>query len=115
MGIALGGAGAILALAFYAVVGAWTLAYAWKMGIGDLRGASADAAGQAFDGLNASPPTLLAWFTAFIGATVFISARGLHDGVEMAVKVMMPALFVIVVGLTLVQFWSQKRWVHYES
>ena len=24
-------------------------------------------------------------------------------------------LFVIVVGLTLVQFWSQKRWVHYES
>ncbi len=24
-------------------------------------------------------------------------------------------LFVIVVGLTLVQFWSQKHWVHYES
>jgi NSS family neurotransmitter:Na+ symporter len=89
MGLLLGALGALLALSFYSVVGAWTLAYAFKMGA------------IAFDGLNANTPELLAWFTAFIGASVFISARGLHAGVETAVKFMMPALFVMLVVMVI--------------
>ena len=50
-----------------------------------------------FNALNGSPGSLLPWFFAFIAATVFISSRGLHGGVEKAVKFMMPALFVMLV------------------
>ncbi len=99
MGVLLGGLGAILALSFYAVVGGWTIAYAFKMAAGQLQQVSAADAGQVFDDLNASPGTLLAWFTAFFAATIFISSRGLHAGVERAVKFMMPALFVMLVTM----------------
>jgi NSS family neurotransmitter:Na+ symporter len=101
MGLLLGALGALLALSFYSVVGAWTLAYAFKMGAGQLQQLSANDATIAFDSLNANTPELLAWFTAFIGASVFISARGLHAGVETAVKFMMPALFVMLVVMVI--------------
>ena len=101
MGIILGGMGALLALSFYSVVGAWTIAYAFKMAAGQLQQITADGAANTFDGLNANPRTLLLWFTVFIGATIFISARGLHAGVERAVKFMMPALFVMLIMMVM--------------
>ncbi len=97
MGIVLGGLGAILSLSFYAIVGGWTMAYAFKMGTGQLQGATAADAVSIFDALNASPTTLLAWYTLFIGTTIYISTRGLHAGIERAVRIMMPALFVMLV------------------
>ena len=99
MGIVLGGVGAITALSFYAVVGGWTLAYAFKMAAGQLQGVSAADAGMVFNALNSSPAALLAWFTLFIGLTIFISTRGLHAGIERAVKLMMPALFLMLVAM----------------
>ncbi len=97
MGLFLGAAGAMLALSFYSVVGAWTIAYAFKMGSGQLTQITADGARIAFDALNGNTGELFFWFLAFLGATVFISARGLHAGVERAVQFMMPALFVMLV------------------
>jgi NSS family neurotransmitter:Na+ symporter len=95
IGILLGGIGGITILAFYSVVGGWTLAYAFKMIVGQLKGISAASAGMVFDDLTSSPETLLLWFALFIGLTTFISTRGLHAGIERAVKVMMPALFLM--------------------
>jgi NSS family neurotransmitter:Na+ symporter len=95
IGILLGGIGGITILAFYSVVGGWTLAYAFKMIVGQLKGISAASAGMVFDDLTSSPETLLLWFALFIGLTIFISTRGLHAGIERAVKVMMPALFLM--------------------
>ncbi|MBT6210234.1 MAG: sodium-dependent transporter [Woeseia sp.] len=97
MGIIFGGAGAILSLSFYAVVGAWTIAYVFKMASGQLQQVSASQATDIFNLLNAEPITLLLWFTAFLALTVFISTRGLHAGVEKAVKFMMPTLFVMLI------------------
>jgi len=95
MGVILGGFGGMLALSFYSVVGGWTMAYALEMARGSLNGVSIESAQQVFGALNGNPWTLLAWFTAFIGATILISARGVNAGVERAVKLMMPALFVL--------------------
>lgn len=99
MGILLGGIGAITVLAFYSVVGGWTLAYAFKTAAGQFQGISAENAALAFEDLTSSPGTLLAWFTLFIGLTIFISARGLHAGIERAVSLMMPALFLMLVAM----------------
>lgn len=95
MGILLGLIGAITILAFYSVVGGWTMAYSYKMMTGQLQGISANDAGMVFEELISSPWTLLSWFTLFIGLTIFISTRGLHAGIERAVNIMMPALFIM--------------------
>lgn len=79
---------------FYSVIAGWTLAYIFKAAM-SFGGASAgDVAGQ-FDALLARPGTLTAWHTAFLFCTLFIVARGLHGGIEKAVKFLMPSLFVM--------------------
>ena len=95
MGVILGGFGGMLALSFYAVVGGWTAAYVIEMASGSLQGVTTEKAQAAFGALNENPLTLLMWFSLFIGATIFISARGIRAGVEKAVKLMMPALFIM--------------------
>jgi NSS family neurotransmitter:Na+ symporter len=97
VGIILGGIGAILTLSFYSVVGGWTMAYVIEIGSGSLQGVTAETARSTFDSLNGKPLTLLAWFTAFIGTTMFVSSRGLNAGVERAVKFMMPALVIMLI------------------
>lgn len=95
MGVILGGFGGTLALSFYSVVGGWTLAYMVEMARGALQGVTTEQAQAAFGALNGNPWVLLGWFSLFIGATIVISARGVNAGVEKAVKLMMPALFVM--------------------
>lgn len=101
MGVFLGAVGATLALSFYCVAGGWALAYTIKMATGQLQGIDAAQATLTFDLLNGSPGSLLPWFLAFIVMTVFISARGLRGGIEKAVRLMMPALFVMLVVIVI--------------
>lgn len=105
LGIILGGIGAIVILAFYSVVGGWTMAYVFKIGSGSLQGITADTAQASFDALNAKTLTMLAWFTAFIGVTLYISSRGLHAGVEKAVNLMMPALLIMLIVMVFYSLW----------
>ena len=101
MGVILGGLGAIFALSFYAVAGGWAMAYTFKTAAGQLQGIDTTQATLTFDVLNGSPGSLLPWSMAFVGITIFISARGLHAGIEKAVKLMMPALFVMLVAIVI--------------
>ncbi len=101
MGILLGGFGAIVALGFYCVVGGWTLAYAFKAAAGQLQQLDAASSTQLFRDLSATPGSLLPWFVAFTLLTIYISSRGLHAGIEKAVKFMMPTLFVMLVAMVI--------------
>ncbi len=99
MGILLGAGGATLALGFYCVVGGWTLAYSFKAASGQLRQLDGAQSAQLFTDLSATPGSLLPWFVAFTVLTIYISSRGLHAGIEKAVKFMMPALFVMLLAM----------------
>jgi len=99
MGIVLGAGGALLALGFYCVVGGWTLAYAFKAAAGQLQQLDGTQSAQMFTELSATPGSILPWFVAFTVLTIFISSKGLHAGIEKAVKIMMPALFVMLVAM----------------
>ncbi len=101
MGILLGAVGALLALGFYCVVGGWTLAYAFKAAAGQLQQLDGAQSAQLFTDLSATPGSLLPWFVAFTVLTIFISSRGLHAGIEKAVKLMMPALFIMLVAMVI--------------
>ena len=88
-------------LTFYTVVAGWTLDYALGMGLGTFNNLEDGASATMFQDLLASPVKLILWMTVAIGITVAIVARGLKDGLETTVKILMPALFVILIVLVL--------------
>ena len=101
MGIVLGGAGGVLALGFYCVVGGWTMAYAYKALSGQLQNLDAARSEQVFNEMISTPGQILPWFVAFTVLTIFISSRGVQAGIERAVKLMMPTLFVMLFAMVI--------------
>ena len=101
MGVVLGVVGALTALGFYGVVGGWTMAYSFKLAVGQFQQISALGAKTAYEVFNGDAASLLPWVTVFMATTIFISARGVVEGIEKAVKLMMPALFVMLVAMVI--------------
>ena len=81
---------------YYSVIAGWTLAYIPKALTG-YGGAEAAAVAAQFDQLQAEPGKMTLWHTVFMFITMFIIARGLHGGIERAVKILMPTLFAMMV------------------
>ncbi|HEY9119548.1 MAG TPA: sodium-dependent transporter [Marinobacter sp.] len=86
---------AFIILSFYSVIGGWAASYVGHAAMGDFTGQSAEAIGELFGGLLASPVTLLIWHSIFMALVIFVVARGLKSGLERAVTILMPALFVL--------------------
>ncbi|WP_368087265.1 sodium-dependent transporter [Marinobacter sp. AC-23] len=84
-------------LSFYAVIGGWALVYIGKAAIGTFVGADAEAVGSQFNDLLANPWELLFWHTVFMGIVVFIVGRGIRSGLEKAVNMLMPLLFLLLI------------------
>lgn len=86
-------------LTFYSVIGGWVMAYVPRSLSGEFAGASPEQVGGVFEALLADPWELMGWHAVFMVATVWIVARGIKRGIEMAADVLMPALFVLLVLL----------------
>ncbi len=85
-----------LILSFYSVIAGWALAYVVEMVSGTFMGATSDEVKNIFDALISDPARLLFWHTLFMALTVFIVARGVNRGLETAVRILMPALFILI-------------------
>ncbi|MCB1854790.1 MAG: sodium-dependent transporter [Halieaceae bacterium] len=90
---------AILIFGFYSVVGGWALSYVVLTGSGSLHGMSGEQLQTSFERLTADPLWMLLAYSTFLGSTVAISSFGIQRGVERAVKLLMPALFVMLLGM----------------
>ncbi|MFI9653690.1 sodium-dependent transporter [Guyparkeria sp. GHLCS8-2] len=88
-----------LILSFYSVVMGWALSYIEKAATGAFIGASSETIKALFDGLVGNPGTLLFWHTVAMVMTVAVVARGVRGGLELATRIMMPLLIVILVLL----------------
>ena len=88
-----------LILSFYSVIAGWVFAYIFKSGAGDFAGADAEQVKTLVQSLEGSWLATGAWHTLFMGLTVFVVARGVERGLEVAVTLMVPALIVILVLL----------------
>jgi neurotransmitter:Na+ symporter, NSS family len=86
---------AFLILSFYSMIGGWAVSYISTSATGGLVGQSADAIGEIFSGLLGNPWTLLGWHTLFMALVMVVVGRGLRGGLERAVTILMPALFVL--------------------
>lgn len=90
---------AFLILSFYSVIGGWSLTYTLGSVTGRFTGQDAEGIGALFGGLLGSPGTLTLWHSAFMALVIFIVARGVTKGLEGAVRTMMPALVLLLIGL----------------
>ncbi len=90
--------GALLILSFYSVVAGWVLEYTWRAAAG-FRALPKEAFGEAFGALLADPLRMIAWHTVFMAMCAIVVLGGVTAGIERANKIMMPALFAILLGL----------------
>ena len=91
----------LLVLSFYSVIAGWTMAYLFKSISGGLHGLTPAEIGRDFDMFLHDPTWMVLWHFLFTAATVFIVSRGVRVGLERVVRVLMPGLFVMLVGLAI--------------
>ena len=95
----LGVIAAFLLLSYYAVVAGWTMHYAWLALSGSFVNQSPDEISAIFGSVAASPEINLGWQVAFMICTIVIVACGIKGGIELAAKILLPALFIIMLIL----------------
>jgi len=92
----LGGLGIVagfLILSYYSVIAGWAAAYVLKAFTGSFFAADAAATKTLFNDFVASPIQLIFWHTLFIAATMLIVMRGINNGLEKSISIMIPGLF----------------------
>jgi NSS family neurotransmitter:Na+ symporter len=86
----------LLILAYYSVIAGWTVRYGIEAVVTGFAASSADHFAEVASGGDA-----VAYHVAFMAATVLIVVGGVKGGIERASLLLMPMLFVLVVGLAL--------------
>ena len=106
----LGVLGSFMILAFYCVIGGWVLYYI-ALFVGDIftSGVTGGAlTGMSAEGIAAIFPTLLengllltGLDIAFVAITLYFVARGVAGGIEIVAVWLMPAFFILLLGITI--------------
>ncbi|MDD5806073.1 MAG: sodium-dependent transporter [Eggerthellales bacterium] len=92
-------AGNYLLMMFYTVVAGWMLAFTVKSAQGVFVGMPADQVSNVFAALLANPTEMLVYLIIVVAVGMICTAVGLQNGVERVTKVMMAALFVVLIVL----------------
>ncbi len=88
-------------LSYYSVVAGWTIAYIVKSASGLLHAMEPKALGTIFGDFVAHPGEPLIYHFVFMALTVGVVIAGVHGGIEKSCKVLLPLLFLIMVGLAI--------------
>jgi len=104
----LGVCSAFVILAFYGVVGGWTLRYTFMSLMGDFSDLTGNPAisGEVFNSFITNPFYPLFWHFIFMGLCIWVIINGIKGGIEKWTKIMMPMiLFILIIlvfrGITL--------------
>lgn len=84
-----------LILSYYSVIAGWALAYVLNAGSGAFTDVPAAEIQSLFSALVANPGELIFWHSLFMLMTMLVVARGVKKGLEVAIRFLMPALFVL--------------------
>lgn len=96
---AMGVLAGFLILSYYTVVAGWTLEYTWQAARNTFQNQTPGFFVESFQTFSTDAWRPVIWLVAFMLATHFIIARGVEKGIEKFSKIMMPALFVIILIL----------------
>ncbi|MDY0262928.1 sodium-dependent transporter [Syntrophotalea acetylenica] len=97
---------AFLLLAFYSVVAGWSFDYVFKAASGEFSKGGTEQIGGLFLKLTASAFRGLFWQALFLAATAGIVIGGIRGGIERWSKILMPALFGLLILLFLHSMFS---------
>lgn len=89
----------LLILGFYSVIAGWVLDYVGRAASGVFKGMNGRMAQDHFEAFLATPLEMILWHTLFLAMTMGVVARGVNAGLEKANKILMPALFAILLVL----------------
>jgi len=95
----LGVVAGFLVLSFYSVVAGWTLHYGFLYAKDLFGGVGVTDPEANFTGLLANPGEMVFWHGLFMVMTVGVVALGVEKGLERAVSILMPVLFVLLLIL----------------
>jgi NSS family neurotransmitter:Na+ symporter len=88
-----------LVCCYYLMLIGWIVGYFVMVASGHFSGMSTEQVSAAFPAFIGRPGLVLA-YTAFAGiVSAFVVARGVQKGIELAAKIMMPALFILLLIL----------------
>lgn len=79
---------------YYVIVSGWCLQYMYATVLGELHGDAAYFISY-FSDLSSNPWKPLLWVAVFMGITHWVIIHGVRGGIERASKVLMPALFIL--------------------
>ncbi|MFM2484073.1 sodium-dependent transporter [Celerinatantimonas yamalensis] len=96
---ALGVLAGFLILSFYVVIAGWAVAYIYYSASGAITAANGQSAviQHLFGSLVGSVDKLILFTTIIIGVSVYVLSHGVKQGLEIAIRYMMPALFILLV------------------
>ena len=90
-----------LILSYYTVVAGWTLEFIYEAATNSFAGKSAEGFIASFDSFVANPWRPLIWLIFFMLMTHYIIVKGVEKGIEKSAKIMMPALFILLIILAI--------------
>lgn len=88
-----------LILSYYSVIAGWALAYIFESASGAFVEVDSAGVDEIFSGLSGSWIATGFWHTLFMVMTTVVVSRGVERGLERAVRVLMPALVVLLLAL----------------
>jgi NSS family neurotransmitter:Na+ symporter len=91
--------GNLVLMMFYTTVAGWFLGYFLHTALGHLAGLTPDGVGAAFNAFLGNTPELIGWMTLAVALGFGVCALGLQKGVEKVTKILMSALFVLMIIL----------------
>ncbi|QCF26912.1 sodium-dependent transporter [Hydrocarboniclastica marina] len=95
----LGALAGFIILSFYSVVGGFSLAYVFNSAFGDFVGAGPEDVAAVFSAVQSSAVELTGWHTLFLVLVMIVSLRGINQGLEKSLRIIMPMLFILLAVL----------------
>ena len=92
---------AFVILSYYTVISGWTLDYFVRSVSGGLENVDATESSAMFSNLLQNPWLLIFWNTVVHLLIIFIIRQGVQSGIERAVKILMPALFITLIVMVM--------------
>ncbi len=89
----------IVILSYYSVIGGWTIRYFWLSFLDLMETAALGKAGEAFGGFVSNAPMVAGYQALFMLVTILVVLKGVSSGIERACKILMPALFILMLVL----------------
>lgn len=88
-----------IVFSFYSVVASWILFYIMQSATGSFVGVPAEIVQHSFSALLQNTDQMMIWYTVFVLLVVLVLTRGIRQGLERAVIVLMPLFVAILIWL----------------